>query len=99
MDEYGNVFSYDLKMGPILIICKDFYLETTVKEEEKGIFVDPINSTLTSSLKALKDLLCKRPRCYHSAGKTVSREDLRIEPNSFFSDFSDSLNLLNSLNF
>ena len=46
MDEYRNVFSYDLQMGPFPIICKDFYLETTVKEEEKGIFVDPIKSVL-----------------------------------------------------
>ena len=30
---------------------------------------------------------------------TGSREDLYIEPNSYFSDLSDSLNSLNSLNF
>ena len=41
-------------------------------------------------------VLCKRPRCYHSACKTqVIREDLSIEPNSCFSDLSDSLNSLN----
>ena len=57
MDEYGNVFSYDLQMGPILIICKAFYLETTVKQEEKGIFVDPINSALNFNFVTKRPLV------------------------------------------
>ena len=40
-------------------------------------------------------LLCKRPGCYHSTRKTRVRGRI---PNSCFSDLSDSLNLLNSLN-
>ena len=41
-----------------------------------------------------QDLLCKRQRLYHSAtGNTV---DPYTEPNSCLSDFSDSLNSLNS---
>ena len=36
----------------------------------------------------------------HSTSKTqVCRQDIYIHPNSYFSDLSDSLNLLNSLNF
>ena len=42
-----------------------------------------------------QDLLCKRQRLYHSA--TDNRADPYTKPNSCLSDFSDSLNSLNSV--
>ena len=42
-------------------------------------------------------LLCKRQGCYHSTTKTHVRDRIfKFEPNSYFSDLSDFLNLVKS---
>ena len=61
-----------------------------------NVLLNPANSvtkifviTVTGP-KPATSYTCKRPECYHSASKTHMRD--RIDPKSYFSDLSDSLN-------
>ena len=56
------------------------------------VLLNPGNSVTShySNRAQTCQFLCKRQGCYHSASKTHMRD--RIDPKSYFSDLSDSLN-------
>ena len=55
------------------------------------------NNIILKTLARTHYLLCERQGLYHCATDTSDREDSKIDPDSCLTDFSDSLNSLNSV--